>query len=283
MMLFSKIVTPHIRLRTGVYKMFKHAFCLEERWWECCSIEKQRSIDGGIIWNMHRYAEEIKRLNRLFPQLALQLHMGIYSDQQALKITSLVWKSEMKGYYIDLYENMYCNVIYEMVERAFEDAFPQVQIQNVLQNLNESTPQENFLLFRRNILSTIPNGFVVLRPKIENIQSINGSLYREHISKTSIQNMQFVQKLQSQNYINSKFCRLYINRTQMILGLVEAYGLDSIICVGKGGLCVVLTDDGHIKTAYRKRYSRTMDLKERYEQDRVKSVLRQTDGIFVSV
>ena len=72
------------------------------------------------------------------------------------------------------------------------------------------------------------------------------------IKKSLIQNLSFVKKLNAQPQIKEKSRRLYINRSQQILTSVSKLGLDSFICVGRGGLCVVLTGDGHLKTAYEK-------------------------------
>ena len=44
-----------------------------------------------VIWNLHLYCEEIKRLNRLFPNLALQPQLGIHSDELAKPISLILF------------------------------------------------------------------------------------------------------------------------------------------------------------------------------------------------
>lgn len=289
------IITPHFRAQTALYKMFKHAFNFKERWWECCDDQIQRSTNDKVIWNFHLYCEEIKRLNRLFPNLALQPQLGIHSDELAKYITDIVLKSHSRNYYLDLYQNMYCHIIHAMVGSAFCDAFPTVGTKKLSQVTKNNVRTQNFMLLRHTLLSTIPNGYVILRPKsISSCDSNKEKINKEQISafseehfdrekglikKSLIQNLSFVQKLQAQPQIKRKSRRLYINRSQQILTSVSKLGLDSFICVGRGGLCVVLTGDGHLKTAYRKRFSRDMILKKRFEQDRIRSVLYQTENI----
>ena len=284
------IITPHQRVQTALYKMFKHAFNFKERWWECIDDQVQKSMNGSVIWNLRLYCEEINRLNRLFPNLALQPQLGINSDQLARHITDIVLKSDSRVYYYDLYQNMYCNFIHAMVGTALRDAFPTIGSKKLTLFSDNSVRHQNFLLLRHTLLSTIPNGYVILRPKSVFLHETNRkemtTFSEEHfdhekgvIKKSLIQNLSFVKKLNAQPQIKRKSRRLYINRSQQILTLVSKQGLDSFICVGKGGLCVVLTGDGHLKTAYRKRFSRDMILQKRFEQDRIRSVLYQTEGI----
>ena len=284
------IITTHLRERTALYKMFKHAFNFKERWWECFDNMSQKRMNGKMIWNLHLYCEEIKRLNRLFPHLALQPHLGIHSDKFAKHITDVVLKSDSCLYYFDLYQNMYCKIIHAMVDSALRDAFPTIGNKNLIRLSENNVRHQNFTLLRHTLLSTIPNGYVVLRPNLESshnkISEEIATFSEEHfdyergvIKKSLIQNLSFVKKLHTQPQIKRKSRRRYINRSQQILTLVSKRGLDSFICIGKGGLCVVLTGDGHLKTAYRKRFSRDMILQKRFEQDRIHSVLRQTENI----
>ena len=284
------IITPHQRARTALYKMFKHAFNFKERWWECLDDQVQKVMNGEVIWNLRLYCEEINRLNRLFPNLALQPQLGIHSDQLAKYITDIVLKSDSYIYYYNLYQNMYCNFIHAMVGTALRDAFPTIVSKKSNLFSENNVRHQNFVLLRHTLLSTIPNGYVILRPKSVFPRESNrekmttfSEEYFDHekgvIKKSLIQNLSFVKKLHAQPQIKRKSRRLYINHSQEILTLVSKQGLDSLICVGKGGLCVVLTDDGHLKTAYRKRFSRDMSLKKRFEQDRIRSVLYQTESI----
>ena len=226
----------------------------------------------------------------LFPNLALRPDLGIHSDQLAKRITEMVLKSDSCVYYYDLYQNMYCNMIHAMVGSAFRDAFPTIGPKKLSQLSKNNVCHQNFVLLRHTLLSTIPNGYVILRPRTVSSHESNRekmtTFGEEHfdqkgvIKKSLIQNLSFVKKLQSQPQIKRKSLRLYINHSQQILTLVSKQGLDSFICVGRSGLCVVLTEDGHLKTAYRKRFSRDMILQKRFEQDRICSVLRQTESIF---
>ena len=288
--LSQHIITPHQRVQTALYKMFKHAFNCKERWWECIDDQMQNSKNGMMIWNLRLYCEEINRLNRLFPNLALQPHLGIHSDQLARHITEIVLKSESCVYYYDLYQNMYCNFIHAMVGAALRDAFPTIGSKKLTFFSENNVRHQNFLLLRHTLLSTIPNGYVILRPKSVLPHGTNkkemtnfSEEYFDHekgvIKKSLIQNLSFVKKLHEQPQIKRKSRRLYISRSQQILTLVSKQGLDSFVCVGKGGLCVILTGTGHLKTAYRKRFSRDMILQKRFEQDRIRSVLYQTESI----